>query len=109
MLCTVHTNRTNGPRGLASYEYDAEKRRSFKSSSPGGTRYFTYSGWSLQVEDIFTGTDCWNPSATIRYIWGADLSGTLDGAGGVPTMHNAQFSRFLRGPAPTPLIVHCAL
>ena len=79
MLCTVHTNRTNGPRGLASYEYDAEKRRSFKSSSPGGTRYFTYSGWSLLCETLTTD----HFPLTTYFVWGRDLSGTLDGAGGV--------------------------
>ena len=86
MLCTVHTNRTNGPRGLASYEYDAEKRRSFKSSSPGGTRYFTYSGWSLLCETLTTD----HFPLTTYFVWGRDLSGTLDGAGGVFAMHNAQ-------------------
>ena len=76
--CT-RTEQTNGPRGLASYEYDAEKRRSFKSSSPGGTRYFTYSGWSLLCETLTTD----HFPLTTYFVWGRNLSGTLDGAGGV--------------------------
>ena len=34
MLCNVYTNRANGPYGICSYEYDAEKRLRYKEVSP---------------------------------------------------------------------------
>ena len=87
LLCGVYTNRTQGQSRVCGYEYDALKRRRTKDSTPRNAphryHYYVYSGWSLQVEDIFTGTDYWNPSETTYYVWGKDLSGTLDGAGGV--------------------------
>jgi RHS repeat-associated protein len=87
LLCSLYTNRTLGQSRVCYYEYDALKRRRTKDSTPRNAphryHYYVYSGWSLQVEDIFTGTDYWNPSETTYYVWGKDLSGTLDGAGGV--------------------------
>ena len=66
-------------------EYDAEKRRRFKSSTPRNApatyRYFTYSGWSLMLERWRAGNS--GPYNFVHYVWGRDLSGSLDGAGGV--------------------------
>ena len=67
-----------------------EKRRRYKHVPAGftqpGDHYFTYSGWSLQVEDVET-ADSNSPFSIFHspffYVWGRDLSGTLDGAGGV--------------------------
>ena len=87
LLGGVYTNRVNGPRILATYEYDAEKRRRRKVMSSQGTRHFAYSGWTLMVERLRQGNS--GPYAFIHYVWGKDLSGTLDGAGGVFAMHNA--------------------
>ena len=79
LLGGVYTNRANGPRILATYEYDAEKRRRRKTMSSQETRHFTYSGWSLLCETLTTN----HFPLTTYYVWGKDLSGTLDGAGGV--------------------------
>ncbi len=79
LLGGVYTNRLNGPRILATYEYDAEKRRRRKTMSSQETRHFTYSGWSLLCETLTTN----HYQLTTYYVWGKDLSGTPDGAGGV--------------------------
>ena len=87
--------------GVWSYEYDAENRlaaaysnslcvvsnaydhmgRRVLKVSHGGTetRRFVYDGWNLVQETIQ------NQQSTItnHYVWGKDLSGTLQGAGGV--------------------------
>ena len=69
---------------MATYDYDAMQRVYYKTAySAGGvaSRFhrYHYSGRSLQLEDVSgSGT-----TATKRYVWGKDLSGTLDGAGGV--------------------------
>ncbi len=78
-LCNVYTNRTNGPYGIGYYEYDAEKRRRRKTMSSQDTRYFIYSGWTLVCETLTTN----RYQLTTYYVWGRDLSGTFDGAGGV--------------------------
>ncbi len=87
LLTRARAKDAQGVFHAASYENDAEKRRRYKHVPSGfsqpGDHYFTYSGWSLQVEDVITGANYSSPSATIRYIWGKDLSGTIDGAGGV--------------------------
>ncbi len=62
--------------------YDPRSRRIRKQVADAGTpvsdlRYF-YDGWSLLHEhDVLTG------SPVTHYLWGLDLSGTLQGAGGV--------------------------
>ncbi len=66
-----------GPVPVESY--DAKSRR-VKKVTPNATTTFFYDGWNL-VEERIAYAD--NTTSTIRYYWGKDLSGTLQGAGGV--------------------------
>ena len=66
-----------GPVPVESY--DAKSRR-VKKVTPNATTTFFYDGWNL-VEERIAYAD--NATSTIRYYWGKDLSGTLQGAGGV--------------------------
>ena len=59
--------------------YDALHRR-VRKVTPEAVRTFFYSGWNLQYEDIARTNGTVD---TVRYVWGKDLSGTLQGAGGV--------------------------
>ena len=82
----IRTNRTSGATSLASYYYDGLRRRVSRNVSPPGGqshyhRYY-YSGWSLQLETARNNAP-YSPTQTSYYVWGRDLSGTLDGAGGV--------------------------
>ena len=64
--------------GGASYLYDAFSRRIAKTTTSGGTSIFVYDGWNCIAE--YTGT---TPSLSKINLWGLDLSGSLQGAGGV--------------------------
>ena len=59
--------------------YDAKSRR-VKKVTQEATMTFFYDGWNLVEERI-----CYTngTTSTIHYYWGKDLSGTLQGAGGV--------------------------
>ena len=59
--------------------YDAKSRR-VKKVTQEATMTFFYDGWNL-VEERIAYTN--GTSSTIHYYWGKDLSGTLQGAGGV--------------------------
>ncbi len=59
--------------------YDAKSHR-VKKVTPNATTTFFYDDWNL-VEERIVYAD--NTTSTIRYFWGKDLSGTLQGAGGV--------------------------
>ena len=64
---------------LATYAYDPQERR-VRKVTPTATHTYFYDGWALIREVIDReGGD----SETIDYCWGRDLSGSLDGAGGV--------------------------
>jgi RHS repeat-associated protein len=79
--------RTNaGPQILIRFEYDWQGRRTHKqawpnrngSGNPTNDVTFVYDGWNLVAELNATN------NAVIRsYLWGNDLSGTMQGAGGV--------------------------
>ena len=58
-----------------TYRYDHQSRRISKTSSATTTRYI-YDGWNIISE--YTGT-----TLTKSYTWGMDLSGSMQGAGGV--------------------------
>jgi RHS repeat-associated protein len=62
----------------AAYKYDYMSRR-FEKTVNGVTHTFLYDGWNLIQERI---TDNGSP-ITNSYIWGLDLSGLLQGAGGI--------------------------
>ena len=68
-----------------SYIYDPIGRRVAKTTGTS-RRYFIYDGWNLLAE--YTGTVHTSgtaPALTLEqtYLWGKDLSGTFQGAGGV--------------------------
>jgi RHS repeat-associated protein len=66
--------------GVATYDYDYLSRRIRKTVTPSGgpavTTRFVYDGWNLIAE--YTGTELKR-----TYTWGMDLSGSMQGAGGV--------------------------
>ena len=64
---------------LVTNFYDAQSRRVKKVTPEATTTYF-YDGWNL-VEERIAHTN--GATSTIRYYWGKDLSGTLQGAGGI--------------------------
>ena len=64
---------------LVTNFYDAKSRR-VKKVTPEATTTFFYDGWNLIEERIAYAN---GTASTIRYYWGKDLSGTLQGAGGV--------------------------
>ena len=76
---TVNTN--VGPQLQLSFVYDSKGRRIqklvFSNSVALYTNDFLYDGWNLVGE--------LNPNNTLLrgYVWGVDLSGSLQGAGGV--------------------------
>ena len=69
---------SNGVR-VVENQYDALGRRVVKRT-PEATHTFVYDGWLLVVERIERGN---GQLDQIDYWWGKDLSGTLDGAGGI--------------------------
>ncbi len=85
LLEVVYTNRTRFGHRCASFSYDALGRRKGKSSNPYGGpsswRRFYRSGWLLLEEEVHNGAGV--PAESVFHVWGRDLSGTLDGAGGV--------------------------
>jgi len=63
---------------VAHYCYDYMSRRHQKIVN-GVTNNFVYDGWNLVSEISNDGAQ----SITNHYVWGLDLSGTLQGAGGI--------------------------
>ncbi|MDD2601267.1 MAG: RHS repeat-associated core domain-containing protein [Kiritimatiellae bacterium] len=74
---------------VACYTYDHQSRRISKStltpSTPSSslTSKFTYDGWNLIHEQTSTNNLSFIAHNLSFYTWGLDLSGTLQGAGGV--------------------------
>ncbi len=75
----VYTNDEWRAELLVSNRYDHIGRR-VKKITPAATHTFFYDGWNL-IEERVAHTSGTN--TIIRYYWGKDLSGTLQGAGGV--------------------------
>ncbi|SVD01954.1 uncharacterized protein METZ01_LOCUS354808, partial [marine metagenome] len=69
-----------GTVSLATYAYDHQGRRISKST-PQGTTQFVYDGWLLLAE--YAETEGAPISLKNSYLWGPDLSGSFQGAGGV--------------------------
>jgi RHS repeat-associated protein len=63
---------------VVSNAYDHMSRRVLKWT-PCHTATFIYDGWNLVQETISTASS----TTTNHYVWGKDLSGTMQGAGGV--------------------------
>ena len=66
----------NGATTLAAYSYDALSRRIAKIPASGSATLYLYDGFNCIAE--YTGT-----TLAKTYLWGMDLSGSLQGAGGV--------------------------
>ncbi len=86
-LIRMVANTAVGPQQRIDYGYDAKGRRISKkvwsntagTGSPATYNRFIYDGWNLLAE-----LDGNNTNAVVRsYIWGSDLSGSMQGAGGV--------------------------
>jgi len=80
-LVKMTANTLVGPQFQLNFVYDAQSRRIQKIVATNGvalsTNNFVYDGWNLAAE--------LNPNGTLvrSYIWGSDLSGSAQGAGGV--------------------------
>jgi len=66
---------------IVNFKYDYMGRRFEKSVEGGETTTFIYDGWN-PIAEFCTGDSQIDPS-TNYYTWGLDLSGSLQGAGGV--------------------------
>jgi len=66
---------------IVNFKYDYMGRRFEKSVEGGETTTFIYDGWNM-IAEICTGDSQVAPS-TNYYTWGLDLSGSLQGAGGI--------------------------
>jgi RHS repeat-associated protein len=80
-LVQMSVNSSVGPLYRLMFAYDGKGRRIQKkvvnNSVPVYTNNFLYDGWNLVAETTPTGL-------RIRtYVWGSDLSGSIQGAGGV--------------------------
>ena len=64
---------------IAAYDYDSFDRR-VRKVTPEAETTFVYDGWNLVLEEVAHTNGAVD---RIEYVWGKDLSGTLDGAGGV--------------------------
>ncbi|MGI6494694.1 MAG: RHS repeat-associated core domain-containing protein [Kiritimatiellia bacterium] len=64
---------------VVSNAYDYLSRRVLKAT-PEAVHAFVYDGWNLIHETVTAGN---GDVSEIQYFWGPDLSGTLQGAGGV--------------------------
>jgi RHS repeat-associated protein len=64
---------------VVSNAYDYLSRRVLKAT-PEAVHAFVYDGWNLIHETVTAGN---GDVSEIQYFWGPDLSGTLQGAGGI--------------------------
>jgi RHS repeat-associated protein len=67
-----------------TYAYDAQSRRIAKTSTINNQQsaiYYLYDGWNVIAE--YSRSVGVPPTLSKTYLWGLDLSGTLQGAGGV--------------------------
>ena len=64
---------------VASFAYDAKSRR-VRKTTPTATHTYFYDDWNLVEERIARAN---GTVSTNRYYWGKDLSGSIQGAGGV--------------------------
>jgi RHS repeat-associated protein len=81
----AHAGVPAGARLKLDYEYDHQGRRIRKAVSTWNgsawtlyqVRKFVYDGWNL-IADLFD-----NDTLRVQFMWGTDLSGSMQGAGGV--------------------------
>ncbi|MBR1608028.1 MAG: RHS repeat protein, partial [Kiritimatiellae bacterium] len=62
----------------ARFAYDAQSRR-IRKTTPSATHVYLYDGWNPIRETVVSG----GSTNVVEYYWGKDLSGSLQGAGGV--------------------------
>ena len=67
---------------LVANQYDYKGRR-IRKTTPTTETTFVYDGWHLIHETVATVTGATTNTTEIQYFWGADISETLQGAGGV--------------------------
>jgi hypothetical protein len=85
-LVKLAPNTSIGPRNSLQFEYDWQGRRIHKqvwgntnwSGYPTNDVKFVYDGWNLIAELNAT-----NNALLQSFVWGSDLSGSLQGVGGV--------------------------
>ncbi|MDX2110647.1 MAG: RHS repeat-associated core domain-containing protein [Verrucomicrobiota bacterium] len=80
------------PQQRLDFTYDSQGRRISKTVSlwntttsnyqPTTTTYFLYDGWNL-IQELKTEHGTPNTSSAKRFVWGLDISRSLQGAGGV--------------------------
>ncbi len=82
-MISCHTNPAVGPQQWLEFGYDAQSRRISKrvgaigSGNATNTVCFVYDGWNL-IGSLNSSFNLLN-----SFVWGPDLSGTMQGAGGV--------------------------
>jgi len=85
-LVRMISGTTTGPQQRLDFGYDLQSRRITKkvwnntagSGTPALDERFVYDGWNLAAELNAT-----NNAVVRGYVWGLDLSGSMQGAGGV--------------------------
>ncbi len=69
----------HGDEEFLTNEYDTQARR-VRKTTPTATHTFVYDGWNLVKETIVSAN---GQTDVVDYVWGRDLSGGLQGTGGV--------------------------
>lgn len=85
-LVRMISGTTTGPQQRLDFGYDSQGRRTTRkvwnntagSGTPALDERFVYDGWNLAAELNAT-----NNAVVRGYVWGLDLSGSMQGAGGV--------------------------
>jgi RHS repeat-associated protein len=98
----IEVRQATGDALIASYRYDSMSRRIYKQTTAlapqgAGEAVFVYDGWNLVCEYSISNNQA---SVTRAYTWGLDLSGSLQGAGGVGgllAIENKTFGSSLQG------------
>jgi YD repeat-containing protein len=64
------------------FAYDAMHRRVARKDAAGTTTFFVHDGWNV-IAEYSSKADSQQPQLTAHRIWGHDISGTAQGAGGI--------------------------
>jgi RHS repeat-associated protein len=83
-----------------SFRYDALHRRVVRLENQSELTLFTHDGWNvIQEQSVNLKLKTLNLKRSARHTWGEDLSGTLQGAGGIggllATIHNVSQTKNL--------------
>ncbi|MGA2866363.1 MAG: RHS repeat domain-containing protein [Verrucomicrobiota bacterium] len=93
-LVRMTNNTAVGPQQLITFQYDWKGRRIHKQVSANATMTnnvtFVYDGWNPVAQLNAT-----NNNVVQSYLWGLDLSGSMQGAGGVRGPYNQLWQRFI--------------